>query len=127
MNPRIRLALFATGLFIAGCGDGLVPVRGTVTLDGSPLADGTIIFEAVDGRSTPVSSPVKAGAYELRIAPGAKKVRVNASKVGFVDPVMKTAMPESAIPRRYNTETTLTAEVRPGSQEPIDFPLTGDP
>ena len=34
---------------IAGCGSGLVPVEGTITLDGKPLAGATIGMELVGG------------------------------------------------------------------------------
>ena len=34
---------------IAGCGPGLVPVEGTITLDGKPLAGATIGMELVGG------------------------------------------------------------------------------
>ena len=57
MSRCLRLACFAlllsALLLPSGCGSGLSPlakVKGTVTLDGKPLASGTMTFESVGQR-----------------------------------------------------------------------------
>lgn len=113
------LSLFA----IAGCtGSGLADVTGTVTIDGMPLAEGDIIFEADDKNSTPAGATIKDGQFKLQVAPGKKIVRINASEGdGVVDPLMKTEGRRSIIPAEFNTTTTLTADIKAGENPPLSF------
>jgi hypothetical protein len=63
----------------SGCGgEGKVRVSGSVTLDGNPVNNGSIIFEAADGGPGAFSGGIIEGAYELRSTPGSKKVRISA-------------------------------------------------
>jgi hypothetical protein len=112
-----------TLLAIAGCGgDGLADVTGTVTIDGAPLAEGDIIFEAADQSSTPQGTTIAKGQFKLRVGPGKKIVRINASEGdGVVDPLMKTEGRRSIIPPEYNTSSTLTAEIQAGTNPPLTF------
>jgi hypothetical protein len=51
-RPRWWVAALAVGLTlsVSGCGPGMHPVRGTVSLEnGTPLTRGLVIFERVDG------------------------------------------------------------------------------
>jgi hypothetical protein len=80
-------ALVLVALGLAGCGNRMYPVKGTVTLeDGTPLSKGLIIFERVDG-----GPPLTArgdiqpdGSYQLSttkpgdgVPPGKYKVLIN--------------------------------------------------
>lgn len=65
-NRRSILALFAIAGLAAGCGDGNIPcgkVSGTVTLDGQPLAAGTIYFVPKAGPAA--SGTIENGHYQL--------------------------------------------------------------
>jgi hypothetical protein len=112
-----------TLLPIAGCGgDGLADVTGTVTIDGAPLAEGDIIFEAADQSSTPQGTTITNGQFQLRVGPGKKIVRINASEGdGVVDPLMQTEGRRSIIPPEFNTSSTLTAEIQAGTNPPLSF------
>jgi hypothetical protein len=107
-----------------GCNSTETPaeVSGTVLLGSEPLAEGNIIFEALDKSTAPGAGIIKDGKYTIQVLPGSKKVKIQASKPGTkVDPVMKSAMPESILGPEFNDKTTLKAEIKPGKNEKIDF------
>ncbi|WP_020471090.1 hypothetical protein [Zavarzinella formosa] len=102
----------------------LVPVSGTVTLDGKPLADGLIYFKTQATGATN-SLPVKDGKFEGNVEAGDRRVEINAYKVrteGFGQ--MGGEVKESLIPKRFNTESTLTAKVAAGSPNQFNFEVT---
>jgi len=107
-----------------GCNSTETPaeVSGTVLLGSEPLAEGNIIFEALDKSTAPGAGIIKDGKYTIQVLPGSKKVKIQASKPGTkIDPVMKSAMPESILGPEFNDKTTLKAEIKPGKNEKIDF------
>jgi len=111
-------------LISLGCNSAETPaeVSGTVLLGSEPLAQGEIIFEALDNSKAPGAGPIKDGRYTIQVLPGSKKVKIQASKPGTkIDPVMKSAMPESILGPEFNDKTTLKAEIKPGKNEKIDF------
>ncbi|MSR50363.1 MAG: hypothetical protein CK551_03850 [Planctomycetaceae bacterium] len=111
-------------LISLGCNSAETPaeVSGTVLLGSEPLAEGNIIFEALDKSTAPGAGIIKDGKYTIQVLPGSKKVKIQASKSGTkVDPVMKSAMPESILGPEFNDKTTLKAEIKPGKNEKIDF------
>ena len=111
-------------LISLGCNSAEAPaeVSGTVLLGSEPLAEGNIIFEALDKSTAPGAGIIKDGKYTIQVLPGSKKVKIQASKPGTkIDPVMKSAMPESILGPEFNDKTTLKAEIKPGKNEKIDF------
>lgn len=126
--------VLAVGLmFLAGCagsGDGPAryTVRGTVTFDGEPVEDGQVIFLPEDGKGRPDAGKVTNGAFEFRVTGGKKRVEITASrKTGETyDEDLGETMPvlEEFIPARYNTESELTVEVEPNSENTYEFDLT---
>ena len=111
-------------LISLGCNSAEVPaeVSGTVLLGSEPLAEGNIIFESLDNSKAPGAGAIKDGRYTIQVLPGAKKVKIQASKPGTkIDPVMKSAMPESILGPEFNDKTTLKAGIKPGKNEKIDF------
>jgi len=111
-------------LISLGCNSAETPaeVSGTVLLGSEPLAQGEIIFEALDNSKAPGAGPIKDGRYTIQVLPGSKKVKIQASKPGTkIDPVMKSAMPESILGPEFNDKTTLKAEIKPGKNDKIDF------
>ena len=135
MNSSRRIAggflLFGLALGLCGCGGGgedipeLGTVSGAVTLDGKPLPGVMVVFQpqgAEAGRAS-MGKTDEQGRYVLTYnteldgaAVGNHKVRVTTPTEhptpGFVDP----------IPAKYNTNTQLTKEVKPGEQT-IDLTL----
>jgi hypothetical protein len=129
--PTRALAALLLGtavLLAAGCGQKVTEVSGTVTFDNSLVDDGDIIFEDPDGKITPAAGKIVNGQYSVTVAPGSKKVRINASKPATKpDPVMGWNPIEPLIPKQFNTETTLTADLKPGKQEGVNFDLKSNP
>ncbi|MSR52017.1 MAG: hypothetical protein EXS09_01850 [Gemmataceae bacterium] len=122
-----RIAYFALLAFIAllnpGCSSPESMVSGKVTIEGGdPLKEGDIIFEDVDGKVTPAAGKVVDGAYSLKVLPGQKKVKIMASRpTKKIDPVMGAAAREAMIRPEFNEKSKLTADIKSGKQEGVNF------
>lgn len=114
----------------AGCDDGLPPlgrVSGQVTLDSSPLPGADVFFVPESGIQS-YGRTDEQGRYKLSFV--GKKGREAGALLGKHRVMINTlspqqdigAPPPKVIPPRYNTNTTLTAEVKQGTNQ-IDFPL----
>ena len=82
-------------------------VTGSVTLDGEALQDGSITFYSEGDAELGIrsSTSINDGKYKLLVTPGEKKVMVNQ----LVDiSELKTI---EKIPAKYNSKTTLEADV----------------
>jgi hypothetical protein len=111
-----------------GCNSSESSVSGSVTVDGQPLKEGDIIFEPADGQGSPAAGKIVDGKYSIKIAPGNKKVRINASRPAKKpDPVMGAAARESMIAKEFNEQSTLTADVKGGKQEGVNFEVKSIP
>ena len=122
------LSLLTVLLLTAGCGEEDF-VRGQVTLDGKPLAQGSIRFiPSQRGQGTAVGGKITDGWYSLSgkafPAVGSNRVEIRANrKTGQMvqDPygppgeMMETS--EQAVATEYNDESTLKFEVKPGANE----------
>ena len=127
---RVRPVLFSLGLLMGlllccgGCSHSDRPalglVRGTVTFDGSPLAGAFVVFTPHEGGRQSSGYTNQDGIYELTYLRDIKGAKVGTHKVAIA-----TATEQSAerLPARYNAETTLQAEVKPGDNE-LNFDLT---
>ncbi|WP_439625893.1 hypothetical protein [Gemmata sp.] len=121
------LALGAALLVGSGCsGEKGGEVSGKVTYNDAPVEEGEIVFEAIDGNGSPAAGAITSGYYTVATTPGPKRVRISALKAsGKVDPVMGTAPKEPMIPKEYNSESKLTAEVKSGKHQGVNFDLKG--
>jgi len=123
-----HLVLLAVVLTVAGCGPkppALYPVSGTVTLDGQPLSEGTVYFKTVE-TGTVDSAPVKLGKFEGKAIEGKRRVEVAAYRMIPVPGQMGGEVPQSMIARRYNTESTLTAEVTAAGPNTYEFKVQSE-
>jgi hypothetical protein len=109
-------------LAAAGCGDGQAAVDGTLTFDGQPVEAASVTFVRSDGESGRAGAVVTGGRFEVRLPPGRYKVEVTGRKVvgtrkqkGFGGEVEVLELTEELFPDRYNTRTTLTADLTAGS------------
>ena len=130
----------------AGCGDGrvaLAPVKGTVTLDGKPLASGSLTFESpgqrpatakiVRGEIVEVTTyetgdGVPLGTHQVAVwsneeAASAVTANPGEGKVGA-----NYMVGRSLLPARYNDPATsgLSVEIKPG-ENVVAFQLTSKP
>jgi hypothetical protein len=145
LQPAFRLIAIPSALLslgILGCGgasDGLPrqAVYGRVTLDGHPLARGSIAFDPAEaGQPHPVSvgAIIQGGSYAISSAAGPTpgKYRVAILSVDSAEsetpespgaPPKPTAAKPS-IPDRYNANSRLTADVTSGGANYFSFELT---
>ena len=120
------IVLCAGVLLATGCDgvpDGMGTVSGRVSIDGKPAAGGAISFSPSDGMSQTTGGKIVDGRYEATAAIGAAKVTIRIPKVvgkrklydtpdSPVQPIM-----EESLPQKYNDQTELVIEVRPGEME----------
>jgi hypothetical protein len=130
-HPSITTMCWAGALvLVAGCGRGprLEPARGTVTLDGNPVAQAAVMFVPQDGGQIASGATDQNGRFELFTGnrPGAPvgAYVVCISKQKLQNLVGETAGPGSVqiewlTPKKYaNPETTpLRASVASGGKE----------
>jgi len=134
-------------LTLVGCGGpqmdygkvDLVGVHGKVTLDGQPLAEAVVTFEAPNGQFS-YGLTDASGAYHLQfdsvmagVTPGPKTVRISTTRKivglnagesegegeGGEEPRGKKAAASSQdrVPARYNAKSELSVEVTAGQTE----------
>jgi hypothetical protein len=143
--PRSRtcrwLPLAVLSFLLAGCGkseEELVPVTGTVLVDGKPAAGAAVVLHPADGTGNgthPLGQVDAAGNFQLTTvrsgdgaAPGQYKVTLTQYVSG---PVKRGVEGEDApaknlIPDKYaRAETTpLTATIRPGGNDPLHIEIS---
>jgi hypothetical protein len=133
MRRRYLLAACLAALPLAGCapsGPRTYPVSGTVTLDGQPLPEGHITFMPVSDDASAAAGKVTAGQFAFQAQAGNKRVEIMANRAkqgAAVDPAMGAAPLEQYIPAQYNTESTLTAEVKVDGANQFEFQLKTRP
>ena len=129
----VLLALFCA----LGCGgEKVASVSGTVTLDGKPLPNAAVTFQPVgEGSLTPGEGSYartdNQGRYTLERKGGQKGAVVGRHRVEITariddgqdkpDQDRRTRAKER-VPPRYNTQSTLNFEVKPG-ENTANFPL----
>jgi len=115
------LALCGMGLLaVAGCGGqnrpALAQVHGRVTLNGKPLANAIVAFHPEGGGRESSGVTDDNGEYVLKYIRDELGGTVGKNSVR----VVKQA---ENVPERYNKQTTLSFEVKPGDND-IPLPLT---
>lgn len=132
---RLLVLLFLS--FFGGCGWGLVPVSGTVVYDdGSPVEEGTVAGELVEGGANMVQGNIKNGTFSLGTfrpgdgaKPGKYKILIQCRALGDAE-LAEGKLP--AIDEKFGSYNTsgLTLEVtgprnevksvvsRPGRKKP---------
>jgi hypothetical protein len=132
------LLLLLPGFWAPGCGQSAdhwprQPVSGKVTVDGQPLDSGEIAF--VPGGDGPAAGGlIQNGKYAIGRGdgpvPGPHRVLITSAKPtgkkikDEADPKVLYDERAETIPARYNAQSQLTAEVKPGGSNTFDFALT---
>ena len=105
-------------VLIMGCSDGKQPVSGTVTLDGKPVASGTITFSKENGELIREGAVIRDGRFEALVPPGKYKIELNGQKVigtrtqkGFDGKDEVLEITEELFPERFNAKTELNKEI----------------
>jgi len=133
----LRAGLAAALLAVAAPGCDATPrhaLEGTVTLDGQPLPDGYISFRPMAGTPGPTAGGrIVDGRFAISRQDGtfAGKFRVEITATRstgekFFDEEVGREVEILAqyLPARYNTQSELTAEVRPDGPNAFSFELT---
>lgn len=126
---RYQSACFAVCLlFFTGCGGGsdaptTVKVEGTVTFDGEPLSEGSIVFDPTDGKGGSSAGGIQNGTFTFDSQLGQKKVLISASRDTGKKDQYDEPITESYIPAKYNSQTTLTADVKADGENKFSFEL----
>jgi hypothetical protein len=98
-------------------------VKGTVTLDGQPLENGTIRLAPAEGRTSSSGGIIKNGQFTAEAAVGKYRVEISATKLAGGGPVDRHSSAVETviqlIPEKYNTKSELTLDVKAGVNEPV--------
>jgi hypothetical protein len=129
---KVQVLALALTAFV-GCSEGpqRIPVKGTVNLDGKPLATGNLLMTPL--KKGPVAGcDIKDGSFEMPSergpGPGEYRVEITAyrptgNKVFDTDLNVATETLEPIVPARYNTATELTATVSAETENEFTFDL----
>lgn len=136
MRAVLNRGFFFGALLVlaAGCAESKKPVTGQVTFDGKPLEAGMIVFTPVDANVKAVGgAPIINGAYtipggEKGLPPGKYKVAITSGdNTKPKEETPGTGGQEGPgaerIPKQYNAETKLTADVTAAGPNNFDFKL----
>jgi hypothetical protein len=122
-------------LILLGCSraTGRQSIEGTVTVDGAPLAEGSIVFLPQPGTKSPTAGgDVAQGRFRISPAGGAAcgtfRVEITAlRKTGkkVMDPQLNKMIDgtEQFVPAQYNRESKLTATVTEQGPNKFEFAL----
>ena len=128
-KPGELFVLLITTAVVAGCGRSgaaVCPVSGTVTYNGAAVADGSIVFIPSDKHLAAEGGKIADGHFAFSAKAGQNRVEIRATReVGKVIPSMGVKARQSYVPVKYNSESTLTAEVVRGGKNQFTFDLKG--
>ena len=126
IGRAVVLGAFACATaFATGCGESGPKTRavtGKVTFEGEPIKEGQVVFRRSSDQKE-WSGMIKDGTYEVKCEEGDMKVEIIASRdiPGKFDttsnPGVKEPLRLMFIPKKFNSETTLTAKVDASSTE----------
>jgi hypothetical protein len=131
----LAAATIATISIVVGCGStsDRLPVSGIVTLDGVPLAEGSIRFDSSGGQKViATGSLIKDGEYyvsqEKGLPPGKYRVQITSPDEN-APPLMMPAtasgpgfrVPPDRIPPEYNVKSNVTVEVTADGDNEFEF------
>jgi hypothetical protein len=114
---RISASWLLLLIVVAGCGSDYETVRGTVTLDGAPLANCEVVFSPVEGGRPAAATTDEDGQYDLAssmsqkgILPGKYTVHLATSEEEE-DEDGRTTTTEELVPAAYRGENAPEVEV----------------
>ncbi|NLE39896.1 MAG: hypothetical protein GX621_17905 [Pirellulaceae bacterium] len=129
------LLLVAAVAAASGCGENRRQgIEGTVTFDGRPIPNGNISFiPQGDARGPAAGAVIKDGRFAIDPAKGTfagtfrvEIVAARETAEAVVDPVTgeRVSLREQYIPAKYNVESELTADIKEGEPNRLEYDLT---
>lgn len=127
-NARVHILFVLLLSAVTGCNKAsnsdLAPVHGRVTLDGQPLANTSVAFQ-VPGKSLSGGFTDEHGDYEVTYKRGVKGAIIGMNQITILQDMRGSSRPQT-VPARYNQNSELQRDVKPGDNE-INFELTMQP
>ena len=117
------VAGFAT--LFAGCSHGppMGDVHGKVTVNGQPLAEGSIRFIPVDGEVQSTGGIITNGSFQVEVPVARQRVEIMANVIDKAktppNPTDDQIVMKALVPKRYNFDSELILDVVPGLNEPV--------
>lgn len=116
---------------VVGCGSGgsqepAYKVSGTVTVDGKPMADGELYFKTPKTGDFQLVQ-VKDGRFEGEAKAGDRRVEIYAyrtEKKALMPGGPEETIKINTIPNQYNSDSKLTATVKPEGPNQFQFELS---
>jgi hypothetical protein len=134
---RYQSLLSPTGMAVlciaacTGCGanNGKCDVQGTVTVDGANVEQGAIRFEPLDGLGATAGTTIEGGKYRVPVPAGKKRVIIEAfryvesKRLDRYPGMDKVKSPVQLLPAKYNTASTLEAEISANNAGLLNFAI----
>lgn len=111
------LLIVALAPMAIGCdSDGKVHIEGTATWNGTPIENGYVELQPLNGEGQFASAEIADGKFTLSTLPGSRRVKVTAQKkIGETAPTERIPEPEPImfqfIPPEFNSESTLEMKI----------------
>jgi len=125
-TPRLGILIFC--LLLSGCGDGRLSLKGSVSINGTPIQEGAITFQPVVGTSefnTSTGAAIINGRYSVAakrgLIPGEYRVTIVATEdTGQVD-ARGSSIHRNIVPPKYSDNSELTISVTKGKSYDFDL------
>jgi hypothetical protein len=102
-------------------------VQGTVTLNGEPLAQGSVKFLPVNGDTPSTGGPIRNGTFRVQVPVAKQLVKISANVIDREktppNATNDQIVMKKLVPPRYNSQSTLTIDVVKGLNKP-EYKLT---
>lgn len=114
---HLKFSMFLTLLLAVpaiGCGDGkaaVYPVTGTVTYEGTPVENGSIVFDPADGKGMSAMAGIVNGEITGEVPAGEKILRISGVRTTGKKDQYGEEVTESFIPEKYNLQSDLKETV----------------
>ncbi|MCC9607618.1 hypothetical protein LOC68_11835 [Blastopirellula sp. JC732] len=125
------LILVVSAIGCTPAGQAKVPIQGVVTLDGTPLPDGSIYLRRTDGEFFSVD--IADGKFSGEAMPGEYRIEISAIREEKPDPTAVAMYGADApkrqmnyIPAKYNSDSTLSAKVGDSGAGDLKFELSSN-
>jgi hypothetical protein len=100
-----------------------VEVSGFVEWEAAPIPQGDIVFFSRDPHVPAAAGKITDGAFRFRTKPGEKRVEIRSFRLSGKKTPQGRPIGEMYIPKRYNDDSELTADVTLGGENKFDFKL----
>lgn len=108
------LVTLLSSVSLLGCGEAKDPVykvTGKVTYDGTPIENGSIVFDPADGKGVSAMAGITNGEISGEVPEGEKILRINATRTLDKQDQYGEPITESYIPEKYNLKSDLKETV----------------